>query len=78
MTRHLRTGQDYRVIAETIKDTLITATVQSDVARVARRLAEAFKDNRGEFRFDTFYAACGLDEWGRVKVEDEDLGLSRS
>lgn len=37
---------------------------RSFTARVARNIANILKDDSPRFRYDTFYAACGLDEWG--------------
>lgn len=42
-------------------------TADRAVARVAQRLANEFKDDNPRFRFDTFFAAIGLDEWGNFK-----------
>jgi hypothetical protein len=36
------------------------------VAKVARKLAHAFKNSNREFRYDKFFAACGLDSWGEL------------
>jgi hypothetical protein len=40
------------------------------VSSLARDLATVFKDGNPRFRFDTFYAACGLDEWGMIVWDD--------
>ena len=34
------------------------------VADLANRLADEFKRANSAFRYDTFFAACGLDEYG--------------
>lgn len=40
------------------RDTLATA---------ARNVAQSFKIDRSEFRYDKFFEACGLDGFGYVK-----------
>lgn len=59
---------DYEEIANIINDNLADNMVESrTVATMARELADVFKANNPRFRYDTFFAACGLDEWGEVK-----------
>jgi hypothetical protein len=33
------------------------------IAKTARKLADAFKNDNRNFRYDKFFAACGLDPW---------------
>lgn len=59
---------DYEEIANVINDNLEDTMVESRaIATMARELADVFKANNPRFRYDTFFAACGLDEWGEVK-----------
>lgn len=57
--------RDYAKIADIINDNLADTHVESRaVATVARELSDYFKSDNPSFRYDTFYSACGLDEWG--------------
>lgn len=61
---------NYAKIADIINDNLADTHVESRaVAGVARELADYFKSNNSNFRFDTFFEACGLDEWGEPILE---------
>jgi hypothetical protein len=69
--------KDYRAAAEVIRDEVERAErcgngrveqLQLEaVARVARGLADLFKRDNARFDRQRFYAACGLDEQGRVR-----------
>lgn len=37
------------------------------VADLAKGLADAFKEDNAAFRYDRFFPACGLDNWGELK-----------
>lgn len=59
---------NYVRIADVINDNLADTMVESRaVAGIARELADYFKSDNPNFRYDTFFDACGLDEWGEVK-----------
>lgn len=59
---------NYAKIADIINDNLADTMIESrPVAGIARELADYFKSNNPSFRYDFFYEACGLDEWGEVK-----------
>lgn len=51
-----------RILADNMADTHVEAKI---VAGVARELADYFKCENPRFRYDDFYAACELDEWGQ-------------
>ena len=36
------------------------------IAGIARNLADAFKSDNAAFRYDKFFAACGLDMFGEL------------
>lgn len=58
----------YRSVAKDVAATLAKADVCTDsVAELARRIAQTFKLDRAEFRYDKFFDACGLDSFGYVK-----------
>lgn len=58
---------DYTKIADIINDNLADTMVESRaIAGVAREMADHFKSDNPNFRYDTFFAACGLDEWGEI------------
>lgn len=54
------------VIAAALTDTDDVRT-QAAIANVARGIADAFKQNNPEFRYDRFFPACRLDNWGELK-----------
>jgi hypothetical protein len=67
--------KDYRVIAEAIAKSLAqTETVDetqraealASIALVARNISEQLKADNSAFRYDYFFAACGLDKWGEA------------
>lgn len=59
--------RDYAKIADIVNDNLADTMVESRaVAGVARELADYFKSDNSNFRFDTFFEACGLDPFGDV------------
>ena len=63
-------SKDYVKIADIINDNLSDTHVESRaVATVARELADAFKSGNPNFRYDMFYSACGLDEWGMPPLD---------
>jgi hypothetical protein len=60
----------YREAAETVREAVEGANTPGGVeaaSDIARGLADMFKRDDPKFRYDTFYAACGLNEWGKVK-----------
>lgn len=61
----------YRDVATGILDEMHFAegnkSMQLTIATVARSVASSFKAERSEFRYDKFYEACGLTEWGEPK-----------
>lgn len=58
---------DYTKIADIINDNLADTMVESRaIAGVAREMADYFKSDNPNFRYDTFFSACGLDEWGEI------------
>lgn len=62
--------KNYTRVAEILNDNLADTNVESRaVACVARELADYFKWDNPRFRYDKFYAACGLDEWGMPPVD---------
>lgn len=61
------TRKDYAAVASMLKAQLGVTTTRREmemVSRIARNLAYEFSKANGNFRFDTFYAACGLDAQG--------------
>ena len=59
--------RDYSHIAEIVNDNLADTMVESRaIATMTRELADYFKSDNPNFRYDTFFKACGLDEWGEV------------
>jgi len=63
------TRKHYRMIAEDIRHSITMAdsnAATDAISRLARDMAASFKRDNSSFRFDTFYAACGLNEWGNV------------
>lgn len=55
----------YEAIARILADNMADTHVQArSVAGVARELADYFKSDNISFRYDTFFEACELDEWG--------------
>ena len=64
--------KDYRLIAANIRRRLDIEASEYGllaIARLARDLANTFKGVNPDFRFDIFFEACGLDEWGNLKGE---------
>jgi diaminopimelate decarboxylase len=55
----------YRQLAEVIR-TNLQLVDEASVAKVARDLADVLKRDNSAFRYDTFFAACGLSPWGAV------------
>lgn len=45
---------------------MIDVAVLEGIAKAARTIADVFKRDNPMFRYDTFYAACGLNEWGHA------------
>jgi len=69
------TRKHYREAAEEISIILNYTSdpvAKAAVADVARSLAAMFKRDNSNFRYDTFYEACGLDLWGNVKAEESE------
>lgn len=61
----------YREAAETVKEVTAAAGTGVEVraaSDIAQGLARMFKRDNSNFRYDTFYEACGLDEWGQPRV----------
>lgn len=59
--------RNYAKIADIINDNLADTMVESRaIAGVAREMADYFKSDNPNFRYDVFFDACGLDEWGEV------------
>jgi len=64
------TRKNYRSVAEGIKHVLDSdenPIFKRAVAATTRSLAEEFKRDNSNFRYDKFYEACGLDSFGEVK-----------
>lgn len=62
--------KDYRAVADDVKTALDYTDGGKDslaVARVARSLADTFKRDNSNFRYDTFFSACGLDYNGELE-----------
>lgn len=62
--------KDYRAIADVIENEMRFAKsdeTRQAIANIAREMARVFKADNPRFRFDVFYSACGLTEWGQVK-----------
>lgn len=51
----------YRNLAHTIRQEVTTGTMQ---ASAVRALADDLKRDNSSFRYDRFFQACGLDEYG--------------
>lgn len=67
------TRKHYREVAEVISNNLRFEDApdgKDAIAGVAQDLAAMFKRDNSNFRYDTFYQACGLDIWGNVVVEE--------
>ncbi len=65
----MMTRKNYRASAAVVREHLDDTrdvTARRAVASLARGLALEFKADNAHFRFDTFYAACGLNEWGHL------------
>ena len=63
----------YREAAETVQEVIENAQTFAELSaasRIAQGLARMFKRDNSNFRYDTFYQACGLDEWGHHDVKD--------
>jgi hypothetical protein len=61
--------KDYRAFAAVLKESLEASETQGEkyiVARTAKELAVTMKSDNSNFRYDTFFEACGLDGWGEV------------
>lgn len=63
------TRKHYREVAEAFRrathDAYPDTHTQMVVAELARDLADLFKRDNSSFRYDTFFEACGLNEWGK-------------
>ena len=66
--------KNYRAVAEIIKRHLDAEmegqsgeAARQAIASVARSLADHFKAENYNFRYDKFYEACGLNEWGTTE-----------
>jgi len=74
------TRKHYAAVASVLKNNLEGTTTRREmelVSRIARSLAWEFSQDSGNFRFNTFYEACGLDasgwaEW--VEVSSDTIG----
>lgn len=65
----LRGPTMYRQTAHIICTALTGADdikTQAAVADIARQLADMFKADNTEFRYDRFFPACRLDSWGEL------------
>ena len=60
------THKDYKIVASTIKWTIENGTLADaeTMGAHARNLSDRFKAHNSHFRYDHFFAACGLDKWG--------------
>lgn len=73
------TKKHFIAIARMLKANLDNSTSEQEmetVTRIARNLAYEFSVVNGNFRFDIFYAACGLDasgyaDWVKVTSDGE-------
>jgi hypothetical protein len=54
------------IVATALDDTSDEPAACEAIAKVARKLADAFKTDNPIFRYDKFFGACGLDPWGEV------------
>lgn len=64
------TQKHYREAAATIREVVEGAYTEVELSAavvIVRNLADMYKRDNPKFRYDTFYEACGLDEWGQVK-----------
>lgn len=65
---NMASRQLYRGIATNVAQCLgNSGTCKDSVAELARKIADTLKADRSQFRYDTFFAACGLDSFGYVK-----------
>lgn len=70
------TRKHYREAAETVREVIDNASLYTDLraaSDIAIGLARMFKRDNGRFRYDRFFEACGLDEWGRVLPTDDQI-----
>lgn len=58
----------YEAVAQVVRDNLDLPPQDSKTAlsQVAQDLADVFKADNPNFRYDAFYEACGLTAWGVV------------
>lgn len=69
----------YREMASKVQAALTVAATegfspsprQRGIAQGVRAVSEALKAENHRFRYDHFYAACGLNEWGYVHGDPE-------
>lgn len=65
-------SKTYVLVANDIRNALYadytTESAQFAIAALARDLAQTFKRDNSNFRYDTFYEACGLDLHGAIPV----------
>lgn len=69
------TRKHYIAAAEVIKEALDHSTTQAEdsaISTVAQGLAVMYKRDNSNFRYDTFYAACGLDPWGNPVITENE------
>ena len=63
--------KNYWAIAGAIKGRVeanVEDKVLGEIAALARDLAREFKRDNHNFRYDVFFAACGLDSFGELPV----------
>ena len=54
------------IVATALDDADQLATTREAIAKMARKLADAFKTDNPIFRYDEFFGTCGLDQWGQL------------
>jgi hypothetical protein len=65
MSRNLY-NQTAHIIATALDDAREQPATQAAIATITRKLADAFKSNNREFRYDKFFHAWGLRPVGRA------------
>lgn len=66
----MATARMYRDVADSIERMVAHAERQADkevIAHVTRELADCLKRDNRAFRYDKFFEACGLNEFGFPK-----------
>lgn len=59
--------KDYRTVALRVRQSIEHFPDSAEaLSLTARLMADDFKIENPSFRYDVFYAACGLDEWGEA------------